>query len=127
MGKRVHVVKKVEEYASIEAFNYQQDEFESLLNALDCYVHEYEEGNADRFEVPTDEYEKALKTFKAYAKGEEMPEDSNVDPEDVDEAVESLAYEGETHEETVERLLSLMESFYESRDKDFSWMIFVSW
>lgn len=127
MGHRVHVVKKVEEYASMEAFNYQQNEFESLLHALDCYVNEYEEGNADRFEVPTDEYEKALKAFKAYAKGEEMPEDSNVDPEDVDEAVESLAYEGETHEETVERLLSLMESFYESRDKDFSWMIFVSW
>lgn len=127
MGYRVHVVKKVEEYASVEGFNYQQSEFESLLNALDCYVHEYEEGNADRFEVSTDEYEKALKTFKAYAKGEEMPEDSYVDPEYVDEAVESLAYEGETHEETVERLLSLMESFYESRDKDFSWMIFVSW
>lgn len=127
MGYRVHVVKKVEEYASAEGFNYQQSEFESLLSALDCYVHEYEEGNADRFEVPTDEYEKALKTFKAYAKGEEMPEDSYVDPEYVDDAVESLAYEGETHEETVERLLSLMESFYESRDKDFSWMIFVSW
>lgn len=127
MGHRVHVVKKVEEYASMEAFNYQQSEFESLLNALDCYVHEYEEGNADRFEVPTDEYEKALKAFKAYAKGEEMPEDSGADSEYVDEAVESLAYEGETHEETVERLLSLMEAFYESRDKDFSWMIFVSW
>lgn len=127
MGHRVHVVKKVEEYASVEGFNYQQSEFESLLNALDCYVHEYEEGNADRFEVPTDEYEKALKTFKAYAKGEEMPEDSYVDPEDVDDAVESLAYEGETHEETVERLLSIMESFYENRDKGFSWMIFVSW
>lgn len=127
MGHRVHVVKKVEEYASAEGFNYQQSEFESLLSALDCYVNEYEEGNADRFEVPTDEYEKALKVFRTYAKGEEMPEDSNVDPEDVDEAVESLAYEGETHEETVERLLSLMESFYESRDKDFSWMIFVSW
>lgn len=127
MGHRVHVVKKVEEYASTEAFNYQQNEFESLLHALDCYVNEYEEGNADRFEVPTDEYEKGLEAFRAYAKGEEMLEDSNVDPEDVDEAVESLAYEGETHEETVERLLSLMESFYESRDKDFSWMIFVSW
>ena len=127
MGHRVHVVKKVEEYASAEGFNYQQNEFESLLGALDCYVHEYEEGNADRFEVPTDEYENALKAFKAYAKGEEMPEDSYVDPEDVDDAVESLAYEGETHEETVERLLSLMESFYENRDKGFSWMIFVSW
>lgn len=127
MGHRIHVVKKVEEYASVEGFNYQQSEFESLLNALDCYVNEYEEDNADRFEVPTDEYEKALKAFKAYAKGEEMPEDSDADPEYVDEVVESLAYEGETHEEAVKRILQLMEDFYEYRDKDFDWMIFVSW
>lgn len=127
MGHRIHVVKKVEEYASVEGFNYQQSEFESLLNALDCYVNEYEEDNADRFEVPTDEYEKALKAFKAYANGEEMPEDSGADPEYVDEAVESLAYEDETHEETVKRILQLMEDFYEYRDKDFDWMIFVSW
>ena len=127
MGKRVHVVKKVEEYASAEGFNYQQSEFESLLNALDCYVHEYEEGNADRFEVPTDEYEKALEAFKAYAKGEEMPEDSNVDPEDVDEAVKALTSSSESHDEAVGRILSLMETFYESRDKNFDWMIFVSW
>ena len=127
MGKRIHIVKKVEEYASVEGFNYQQDKFESLLNALDCYVHEYEEGNADRFEVPTDEYEKALEAFKAYAKGEEMPEDSDVDPELVDEAVKDLAYEVETHDETVKRILKLMEDFYEFRDKDNDWMIFVSW
>ena len=127
MGKRIHVVKKVEEYASVEGFNYQQSEFESLLNALGCYANEYDEGNADRFEVPTDEYEKALEAFKAYAKGEEMPEDSNVDPEDVDEAVKDLTYENETHEEAVKRILQLMEDFYEYRDKDFDWMIFVSW
>lgn len=127
MGKRVHVVKKVEEYASAEGFNYQQSEFESLLSALDCYVNEYEEGNADRFEVPTDEYEKALEAFKAYAKGEEMPEDSNVDPEDVDEAVKALTSNCESHDEAVGRILSLMETFYESRDKNFGWMIFASW
>ena len=121
MGHRIHVVKKVEEYASVEGFNYQQSEFESLLNALGCYVNEYEEDNADRFEVPTDEYEKALKAFKAYAKGEEMPEDSDADPEYVDEAVEGLA------EEAVKRILQLMEDFYEYRDKDFDWIIFVSW
>lgn len=127
MGKRIHIVKKVEEYASVEAFNYQQNEFESLLNALDCYVNEYEEGNADRFEVPTDEYEKALKAFRAYINGEEMPEDSDVDPEYVDEVVNDLTYEDETHEEAVKRILKLMEDFYESRDKNFNWMIFVSW
>lgn len=127
MGHRVHVVKKVEEYASAEGFNYQQNEFESLLSALDCYVNEYEEGNADQFEVPTDEYEKALEAFKAYAKGEEMPEDSDVDPEDVDEAVKALTSNGESHDEAVGRILSLMETFYESRDKNFGWMIFVSW
>ena len=127
MGKRIHIVKKVEEYASMEAFNYQQNEFESLLNALDCYVNEYEEGNADRFEVPTDEYEKALKAFRAYINGEEMPEDSDVDPEYVDEVVNDLTYEDETHEEAVKRILKIMEDFYESRDKNFNWMIFVSW
>ena len=127
MGHRVHIVKKVEEYASVEGFNYQQSEFESLLNALDCYVHEYDEDYTDRFEVPTDEYERTLEAFKAYAKGEEMPEDSDVDPEYVDEAVKDLSYDGESHDEAVERILSLMESFYESRDKDFDWMIFVSW
>lgn len=127
MGKRIHIVKKVEEYASMEAFNYQQSEFESLLNALDCYVHEYEEGNADRFEVPTEDYEKALKAFRAYINGEEMPEDSDVDPEYVDEVVNDLTYEDETHEEAVKRILKIMEDFYECRDKNFSWMIFVSW
>lgn len=127
MGKRIHVVKKVEEYASVEGFNYQQSEFESLLNALGCYANEYDEGNADRFEVPTEEYEKALEAFKAYAKGEEMPEDSDADPDDVDRAVKALTRNGESHDEAVGRILSLMEAFYESRDKDFDWIIFVSW
>jgi len=127
MGHRVHVVKKVEEYASVEGFNYQQNEFETLLNALGCYVNDDEEGNPDRFETPTGDYEKALASFRAYMNGEEMPEDSDADDLDVDDAVEALTYENETHEEAVKRILKLMEDFYESRDKDHDWMIFVSW
>jgi hypothetical protein len=56
-----------------------------------------------------------------------MPEDSDVDTEYVDEVVKDLTYKDETHEEAVKRILKLMEDFYESRDKDFNWMIFVSW
>lgn len=127
MGKRVHIVEKVEEYASMEAFNYQQSEFESLLSSLGCYVNVIEEGNSDRFEVPTGDYEKALVAFRAYMNGEEMPEDSDADDLDVEYSVGRLTYENETHEEAAKRILKIMEDFYESRDKDFDWMIFVSW
>lgn len=127
MGKRIHIVKKVEEYASMAAFNYRQSEFESLLSALGCYVNVIEEGNSDRFEVPTGDYEKALVAFRAYMNGEEMPEDSDADDLDVDDAVKALAYEDETRKEAEKRILKNMEDFYESRDKDFDWMIFVSW
>lgn len=127
MGKRIHIVKKVEEYASVEGFNYRQSEFESLLSALGCYVNEYDEGNSDRFEVPTEDYEKALASFKAYMNGEEMPEDSDADDLDVEYAVKALTNENETQKEAEKRILQLMEDFYESRDKDHDWMIFVSW
>ena len=56
-----------------------------------------------------------------------MPEDSDADPDDVDRAVKALTSNGESHDEAVGRILSLMEAFYESRDKDFDWIIFVSW
>ena len=126
MGKRIHVVEKVDEYASVEGFNYQQSEFESLLNALGCYVS-VDEGDSDRFEVSTEDYEKALTSFKAYMNGEEMPEDSDADDLGVEYAVKALTNENETQKEAEKRILQLMEDFYESRDKDHDWMIFISW
>lgn len=126
MGKRIHIVEKVEEYASVEGFNYQQSEFVSLLNALGCYVS-VDEGDSDRFEVSTEDYEKALASFKAYMNGEEMPEDSDADDLDIEYRVSKLTNEDETQKEAEKRILELMEDFYESRDKEHDWMIFVSW
>lgn len=126
MGKRIHIVEKVEEYASVEGFNYQQSEFVSLLNALGCYVS-VDEGDSDRFEVSTEDYEKTLASFKAYMNGEEMPEDSDADDLDIEYRVSKLTNEDETQKEAEKRILELMEDFYESRDKEHDWMIFVSW
>ena len=112
MGKRVHVVKK-------------QEEFKNLLFALDCEVHETDEcGYSDRFEVMTDEFERAMKNLDAYINGTPMSDACKKD--DVEGCLSDFGYE-EGVMETAKYAMECMKNLYEERDKSSDWMIFVSW
>ena len=71
MGKRVHVVKKREEYGDTQCFNWMFEEWKNLLGILGAEVHEEDE-YSDRWEVETSEYENAMENLKLYAKGASM-------------------------------------------------------
>lgn len=117
MGKRVHVVKKQMEYGTTEAFNWSQEEFKSLLNALDCGVSEQEE-YSDFFESECDEYEKAIGYLKEYKDGKR--DFDAIDSDDVDAALSELGM-------TAEQVLEVMESFWNERDKNSGWIQFSAW
>ena len=116
MGKRVHVVKKKEEYAGIEAFNWKMEEFKDLLNALDCNVCGEEYG--DRFDVPADDDKQAMKYLKDINNGKMLVE---IDVEDVKDAINALDYG------TIDEIIETMNLFWKYRDKKSDWLIFVAW
>ena len=125
MGKRVHVVSKREEYGDSSVFNWKQEEFKSLLFALDCEVHETDEcGYSDRFEVMTDEYERAMKNLDAYINGTPMSDACKKD--EVEGCLSDFAYD-EGVMETAKYVMECMKNLYEERDKDSDWMTFTCW
>lgn len=115
MGKRLHVVKKQEEYGSAEYFNWKYNEFANLLSALGCYVCSIDEHNLERFDVETKEFEKAMEYVKQI-------KDGKTDFEDID--IEDLNF-GELG--GIDNVLEAMEVFYKQRDKETGWMTFVAW
>lgn len=123
MGKYVHVVSKKEKYSEAEAFNWKQEEFKDLLNALNCSVHEEDpEGYCDRWECRKDEYKQAIETLKAYSKDEEISEEC--DKDDISSALHEL---GEVYSLDPSPVIKLMEGFLEQCDKDCDYVIFVAW
>lgn len=115
MGKRVHVVKKQEKYGDSEAFNWKQDEFIDLLESLNCQIDNNED---DRFEVLAEEYECAINYLKDIKAGK--TDFDEIDLLEFNEALEDLDY-------SIDELIEVMEEFYDERDKDSDYIIFVSW
>ena len=113
MGKRVHVAKRYEiEYGCGEAFNWKQDEFISLLEAVDCSVCRYdnEDCSAGDFEVSAEQYKEAMDQVKAYVQDPENYRSDWMDNEDMKEHIEATG-------ETPEDLLRIMQSYYDEADK----------
>lgn len=120
MGKRLHVVKKREEYGELECFNWKYDEFAQLLGSLGCYVSFLSEDCSDRFDVPKDEFIKAMETLNEYKEG--RIEDDEVYCDDIKEHLVALGYD-----ENVDGLMTLMETFLRESDGDSEWLTFVAW
>ena len=113
MGKRIHVAKKYEiEYGSAEHLNWKQDEFISLLEAVDCSVCRYdnEDYSAGDFEVSAEQYEQAIKQVKAYVQDPENYQSDWMNSEDMRERIEATG-------ETPEDMLRIMQGYYDEADK----------
>lgn len=124
MGKRVHVIKKHQEYGSYEAFNWKFDEFHSFLDALGCDVCAEDE-YSDTFECDEDLYENALNILKAYKE--------NGDCKEVKKMLKDLGYSVEELEKDLAELggldhvLEAMQTFWDEREKDYGWISFSAW
>lgn len=144
MGNRVHVVKKQREYGNSEAFNWAFEEFKDLLSSLGCNVCEQDEYSSD-FEMTCEDYKRAMiiltriieaikkdkdidlntLDFSDLASPEDTPDWASFDPDDYDfndvkDDVEKL--DGYSMEE----ILSIMQGFWDERDKKSSWIQFSS-
>ena len=144
MGNRVHVVKKQREYGSTEAFSWKFEEFKGLLSSLGCNVCEQDEYSSD-FEMSCEDYERAMTIFariiEAHKKDKDMdlndidfsdlasPEDTpewcSFDPyyydfnDVIDNAKDIEGY-------SMNEILKIMQTFWEERDKNSSWIQFSS-
>ena len=124
MGKRVHVIKRHEEYGDSEAFNWRYEEFKDMLGCLNCYMCS-EEYACDRFECVVSEYKTALKLAKAYKKNGrtkkviEKFEDNNADIDEFEDYLDGLG--------GIDNVVENMQAFYEERDKKSSWISFAAW
>ena len=144
MGNRVHVVKKQREYGKSEAFNWAFEEVQNLLSSLGCNVCEPDEYSSD-FEISCEEYDRAMiilaRIIEAQKKDKDMdlndidfsdlasPEDTpdwdKFDPDkydfnDVIDDIEKL------NGYSIEEILKIMQTFWEERDKNSSWIQFCS-
>ena len=118
MGKRIHVIKKQEEYGDFEAFNWKQEEFFNLLSSLDCYLGGTDDYSYDRVEIFVPEYEIAINYLKDIRDGK--TEFENIDILQVQEALDALNY-------GIDDVINYMEKFYEERDRSSDYIMFVSW
>ena len=123
MGRRLHVVKKQAVYGNTEAFNWMYEEFRNFLKMFSDEVtgDEY----SDNWEIPVEDFKKALDFVKKYAKGDDkkrtkLCEDYGIDKDDFVEALVSL-------DERPDGLAEIMQDFYRERDKHSSYMQFSVW
>ena len=124
MGKRVHVVKKQVVYGGTEAFNWKFEEFYQFLNMFTDEIT-YDDYNMDNYEIPVADYKEALDFVKRYFKADTDKKRSRVCrgiilEDDFKEAFGAM-------ETTPERLLEVMQNFYEERDKHSNWIQFHAW
>jgi len=142
MGKRVHVVKKQREYGKSEAFNWAG--FKNLLSSLGCNVCEQDEYSSD-FEMFCEDYERAMTILKRIIDAQKK--DKDMDLNDIDFS-DLSSPEGTSEWEwfdpanydfnyvieiaanlngySMEEILKIMQTFWEERDKNSSWIQFCS-
>lgn len=134
MGYRVHVVKRHEEYADMEAFNWKTQEFEEILYVLGCNISGDEP--YDRIEFTKQDLKDALKIVKAYIRDGSVDEKSisklKIDQEkienlDIDQINEELDAIEDTLGYTAEEFLETMNVFLKESDKKSEWIVFVWW
>lgn len=107
MGCRLYVAKKyVVEYSGYGEFNWQQEEFRTLMNSLDIELCGDSGGELCSFEVSKENWERGMETLKSYK-----------NDEDITRALQSL---GKTREEMV----GIMETYLRESDPDYDWLEF---
>lgn len=120
MGKRVHVAKRYEvEYGSTEAFNWAQDKFVGVLNALGCSAYEYgseDDNTAGGFEVPADDYKDAVENLAVYISDPTLLDESD----DIRECLEKLGM-------TADELLKTMKDYQQEADTRDGYLHFMSY
>ena len=123
MGKRIHVVKRVQEYGSC-GFNWKQQEFKDLLDALGCDTSgEY---YSDDFDCQVELYENALNMLKEYKDKGRTKEleakflENGLDFDLFEDALRDLESSGDN-------VLETMQSFYDNRDKNWDYICFAAW
>lgn len=105
MGCRLHVAKTyIVKYSDYEEFNWQQEEFRNLMDALEIPVAG--ESEIRDFEIAKEDWKKGMGTLAA-----------DEDNEEITLALESL---GKTKEE----MLGIMETYLKESDPDFDWLEF---
>ena len=141
MGNRVHVVKKQREYGNSEAFNWAFEEFKDLLRDLGCDVCEQDEYSSE-FEMSCDDYERGMNILRrintALKKDENFDlnelDFSDLESSDYDPYWSSFDYDWNDVKDDVKKLknysideiLKIMQTFWEERDKNSSWIQFCS-
>ena len=123
MGKRLRVVKKQEEYGEVAMFNYRYADFANLLSVLDCDIHCDSEEDYARFDVPVEDFRNAMDIMENYVNGEH-DKITTIDVADIDEALDGIY--GDHDIGQAEYILETMKLYYEERDKEKSYMIFVA-
>lgn len=140
MGYRVHVVKQTEKFADIEAFNWKNQEFAELLDALGCDMVSID--GYERFECRKEYFKTAINLVKCYKENgtvnlsredfakfgifeetsKELFEEYRIDPDYVDEQLASVT---ETFGFPLSYVLDTMEIFLNESDPESDWIIFV--
>ena len=108
MGCRLYVAKKyVVEYSGYGEFNWQQEEFRNLMEALGIELYgESDGGNHWSFEVHKEDWRRGMETLK-----------SDKDNAEINQALQSIG-------KTREAMLGIMETYLEESDPDYEWLEF---
>ena len=108
MGCRLYVAKKyVVEYSGYGEFNWQQEEFRTLMGALGIELCADSGGGEQwSFEVSKEDWRRGMETLK-----------SDKDNEEINQALQSI---GKTRED----MLGIMETYLEESDPDYDWLEF---
>lgn len=130
MGKRLRVVKQCEVYGDHARFNWNYEKFANLLESMGANVHCYDEYSYDRFEVPTEHFEFAMGCMEKIANGDEIKDLKPIDDEmwdfDPDEVMSALSeFDGDYQDPAY--ILETMRLYYDERDKNSGYMIFVAY
>ena len=118
MEKGLHVVSRQEKYGKTQAFNWSWNFFKELLNALGCEMYEREE-SSDRFEVEVSDYEEAMEKFDKFLNS------GGLDNEMIDDIEQCTLITNEQN--SCQWILDTMKAFYEERDKNEGFIVFVAY
>ena len=108
MGCRLYVARKyVVEYSGYGEFNWKQEEFRNLMDALGIELcGESDGGELWSFEVSKEDWRRGMETLK-----------SDKDNEEINQALQSI---GKTREE----MLGIMETYLNESNPDYDWLEF---
>lgn len=110
MGNRLHICKRhIIEYGDVEYFNWQNEEFHELMDALEVnYTGEYYD---DEFEIQREDFERGLWKLKNIHLLTEREQ------EEIEDAARNLNL-------TFSDLIGILEKYLEESDPNNDYMVF---